>query len=55
MKIYSWIPGSTYAVFYLFGPDKLGGRGDIITKVEAEVKRTGRPFEDVAMEVRSHN
>ncbi|KAL1942706.1 hypothetical protein VTO73DRAFT_4946 [Trametes versicolor] len=51
VKIYSWIPGSTYAVFYLFGPDKLGGRGDIITKVEAEVKRSGRPFEEVAGEL----
>lgn len=40
-------------MFHLFGPENLGGRGDIVAKVEAEVKRTGRRFEDVAAEVRT--
>ncbi|KAI0827302.1 UDP-Glycosyltransferase/glycogen phosphorylase [Trametes gibbosa] len=51
IKIYSWLPGSTYVLFYLFGPEKLGGRGSLSHKIEAEVKRTGRPFEDVAVEM----
>ncbi|EIW63128.1 UDP-Glycosyltransferase/glycogen phosphorylase [Trametes versicolor FP-101664 SS1] len=51
IKIYSWVPGATSALFHLFGPENLGGRGDIVAKVEAEVKRTGRRFEDVAAEL----
>ncbi|OJT12307.1 UDP-glycosyltransferase 73E1 [Trametes pubescens] len=51
VKIYSWIAGSTYALFYVFGPEKLGGRGDINVKVLAEIERTGRPFDEVANEI----
>lgn len=38
-------------MFYSFGPENLGGRGNIAAKVEAEVKRTGRSFEEVVVEV----
>lgn len=53
IKVYSWVPGATSAMFHLFGPENLGGRGDIVSKVEAEIKRTGRQFEEVAAEVRN--
>ncbi|KAH9851061.1 UDP-Glycosyltransferase/glycogen phosphorylase [Lenzites betulinus] len=50
IKIFSWMPGSTYAAFYLFGPKKLGGRGSQLADIEAEAQRTGRPIPDVAVE-----
>lgn len=53
MKIYSWVAGSTYSLFYVFGPEKLGGRGDLNTKILAEVERTGHPYNEVAQEVRT--
>lgn len=53
VKIYSWIAGSTYALFYVFGPESLGGRGDINKKIIAEVERSGRPYNEVAEEVRT--
>lgn len=52
-KIFSWMSGGTNAMFYLFGPENLGGRGNIAAKVDAEVKRTGRPFAEVVVEVRT--
>lgn len=52
-KIFSWVSGGTNAMFYLFGPENLGGRGNIAATVEAEVKRTGRSFEEVVAEVRT--
>ncbi|KAI0333570.1 UDP-Glycosyltransferase/glycogen phosphorylase [Cubamyces sp. BRFM 1775] len=51
VKVYSWHPGSTFAAFYLFGPEKLGGKGDVGTKAEIEAKRTGRPYEEVVKEL----
>lgn len=54
VKIYSWVAGSTYSLFYVFGPESLGGRGDLNTKVLAEVERTGRSYNEVAEEARAH-
>ncbi|KAI0664707.1 UDP-Glycosyltransferase/glycogen phosphorylase [Cubamyces menziesii] len=51
VKIYSWHPGSTFATFYLFGPEKFGGKGDVATKAEIEAKRSGRPYEEVVKEM----
>ncbi|KAI0644654.1 UDP-Glycosyltransferase/glycogen phosphorylase [Trametes meyenii] len=51
VRVFAWMPGSTYNIFYLFGPEKLGGRGAIRIKVEQEAERTGRPFEEVVWEV----
>ncbi|KAH9901483.1 UDP-Glycosyltransferase/glycogen phosphorylase [Cubamyces lactineus] len=50
VKVYSWYPGSTLAIFYLFGPEKLGGKGNISAKAEIEAKRTGRPYEEIVRE-----
>ncbi|KAI0353321.1 UDP-Glycosyltransferase/glycogen phosphorylase [Trametes cingulata] len=49
VKIYSWVSGATSALFYLFGPEKLGGRGNIRLKIEEEVKRTGKSPTEVAV------
>ena len=52
VKIYSWVPGMMLAILYLFGPEKYGGMGNIHVKVEEESRRTGRTYDEVAMEVR---
>ncbi|KAI0631466.1 UDP-Glycosyltransferase/glycogen phosphorylase [Trametes polyzona] len=51
VKIYTWMCGSTYAMFHLFGPEKLGGHGRVLPKIEAEVKRTGRSFAEVCIDL----
>ncbi|KAI0769592.1 UDP-Glycosyltransferase/glycogen phosphorylase [Trametes elegans] len=50
IKIYSWMGGSTYALFYLFGPEKLGGPGHVRIKIEEEAQRSGRSFKEVALD-----
>ena len=51
VKVYSWMSAMTYAGITIFGPEKLGGKGNLRVKIEEEVGRTGRPFGDVAVEV----
>ena len=51
VKLYSWNTGMTYAGLMTFGPENLGGLGDVHAMVEAEVQRTGRPYQDIAMDV----
>ncbi|KAI0371040.1 UDP-Glycosyltransferase/glycogen phosphorylase [Pilatotrama ljubarskyi] len=51
VKIYSWMSGAAMGIFYLFGPEQLGGRGNIRLKAEEEAKRTGRSFEEIAIEM----
>ncbi len=50
MKIYTWYTFTAYSGFYLFGPESLGGRGNLFPKVEEETK-TGKPFNVAATEV----
>lgn len=52
VKIYTWYPSAALSGFYLFGPESLGGRGNLLEKAKAEVARTGKPFDVVAPEVR---
>ncbi|RPD78353.1 UDP-Glycosyltransferase/glycogen phosphorylase [Lentinus tigrinus ALCF2SS1-7] len=51
VKVYAWLPGLTYAIFHLFGPEKLGGKGNIRVKAEDMAHQTGRPFEEVVQEL----
>ena len=51
VKVYTWHPGLTYAMFYLFGPESLGGKGNVRIKAEEIARHTGKPFEEVAREV----
>ena len=51
MKVFSWHPGLTYALFYLFGPENFGGKENIHPLVENEARRTGRPYKEVGFEV----
>ncbi|KAM5530977.1 hypothetical protein V8D89_015359 [Ganoderma adspersum] len=51
VKIYTWYPSAALSGFYLFGPESLGGRGNLLVKAEAEVAKTGKPFDVVAPEL----
>ncbi|KAM5530920.1 hypothetical protein V8D89_015410 [Ganoderma adspersum] len=51
VKVFSWFCGLTYAMFYLFGPEHLGGKGNVRLLIDEEVRRTGRPFKEVAREL----
>nr|VWP02307.1 Trihydroxynaphthalene reductase (EC (T3HN reductase) [Ganoderma boninense] len=51
VKVFSWHPGLTYAIFYLFGPEHLGGRGNLLPLIEEKVRQTGRSFAQVAREM----
>ncbi|KAI0745368.1 UDP-Glycosyltransferase/glycogen phosphorylase [Earliella scabrosa] len=53
VKVYNWVPGSTYALFHLFGPEHLGGKGNIRIKAEEKALATGRPYNEVALEMAS--
>ncbi|OJT14532.1 UDP-glycosyltransferase 76E2, partial [Trametes pubescens] len=50
VKIYTWYTFTAYSGFYLFGPESLGGRGNLFPKVEEETK-TGKPFNVAATEI----
>ena len=41
----------TYTGIHMFGPEKLGGKDNIRVKAEEESRRSGRPYEEVALEV----
>ena len=41
------------AMFHMFGPESLGGRGNVRITAEEEAKRSGRSFNEVALEVSS--
>lgn len=51
VKIYTWYPGAALSGFYLFGPESLGGRGNLLLNAKAEATRSGKPFDTVATEV----
>ena len=51
-KIYIWEPGSTSPLFHLFGPETLGGKGNLRLKIEEMVRATGRTYAEAAIEVR---
>ncbi|KAI0644664.1 UDP-Glycosyltransferase/glycogen phosphorylase [Trametes meyenii] len=53
VKVYAWMGGSTYGIFYLFGPENMGGRGNLHVKAEQEAQKTGRPYDDIVWELAS--
>ncbi|KAJ8469425.1 hypothetical protein ONZ51_g8997 [Trametes cubensis] len=50
VKIYTWFSGSAYNLMYLFGPENLGGLGNLLPKIEEDVAKTGKPFDIVSVE-----
>ena len=51
VKVYAWESGMAAAMFHMFGPESLGGRGNVRITAEEEAKRSGRSFNEVALEV----
>ena len=51
VKMYSWWSGMTSGILYLFGPESVGGKGNIHRKAEEEACLSGRPYKDIAIEV----
>ncbi|KAI0823685.1 UDP-Glycosyltransferase/glycogen phosphorylase [Trametes gibbosa] len=51
VKIHTWYPSAAYSGFYLFGPESLGGRGDLLPKAAEEAAATGKPFDVAAAEI----
>ena len=53
VKIFGWQPSAVHFMCHFFGPESVGGKGNVRLIVEEEVKKTGKPLPHVAMEVRS--
>ena len=51
VKIYSWSSAQLAALYYLFGPEHLGGRGNMRLKIEEEAARSGKPLPEVTLQV----
>ena len=51
VKIYALLPGMMSTVLQLFGPEKLGGKGNIRVKAQREAESSGSPYEEVVEKV----
>ncbi|KAM5530922.1 hypothetical protein V8D89_015412 [Ganoderma adspersum] len=51
VKVYAWESGMAAAMFHMFGPESIGGRGNVRITAEEEAKRSGRSFNEVALEI----
>ncbi|KAI0633610.1 UDP-Glycosyltransferase/glycogen phosphorylase [Trametes polyzona] len=51
VKVYMWHPALTYEMFWFWGPEKIGGRGNFRLKAEEEARRSGRPYIEVLKEI----
>ena len=54
VKIFSWEPGLAYAIFYLFGPESLGGKGNLRLKAEEKARASGKTYKEAVLEVWHH-
>ncbi|OCH84632.1 UDP-Glycosyltransferase/glycogen phosphorylase [Obba rivulosa] len=50
-KIYTWYSGSASSILHPWGPEDMGGKGDSVAMVEAEMSRTGKPLAQVIDEM----
>ncbi|CDO72757.1 hypothetical protein BN946_scf184994.g10 [Trametes cinnabarina] len=51
VHIFAWFSGMTTAAFMVIAPEKYGGPGNVREKAEAQVKKTGIPFEDAVHDI----
>ncbi len=52
IKIHVWHPALTYEIFWFWGPEKVGGQGNLRLKAEEEARLTGQAYTDVVKKVR---
>ena len=53
VKVYAWESGMAAGFLRMFGPENMGGLGNVRIRAEEEAKRSGRPYKEVATEVGS--
>lgn len=53
-KVYAWFSGAACFVIWPFGPEHRGGKPDVVSKIYAVAKETGRDVAEVAAEVCVH-
>ncbi|KAI0726412.1 hypothetical protein C8Q72DRAFT_532361 [Fomitopsis betulina] len=51
VKVYVWFAGAPSAIFRMYGPERIGGIGDLPSKAEHLSKRTGMSIERAAGEI----
>ena len=51
MPIISCIASGAGSIIRLFGPESLGGRGDLCAKIDAEIARTGLSDDEIGPKV----
>ena len=51
VPIVASIAAGAGAVIRIFGPVSMGGRGDIVARLDEEVTRTGLPMEEIGLKV----
>ena len=51
MPIISFVAAGSGAIIRLFGPEYLGGKGDVGAKIDAEVARTGLSDDEIGPKV----
>ncbi|KAG6809307.1 hypothetical protein H0H92_000751 [Tricholoma furcatifolium] len=51
MSLVTWIPGGVGTVLRFWGPEAMGGIGDLTEKIQAEASRSGRSAFEVAEEL----
>ena len=51
VKVFAWSPGMSATTLYIGGPEKQGGRGNLLEKIQAEMHKTGKSYMEVAKEV----
>ncbi|KAH9940519.1 UDP-Glycosyltransferase/glycogen phosphorylase [Epithele typhae] len=51
VKIFAWVPAMQSPWFHFHGPRTRGGLGNVRAQVEDEVRRTGRTYEEIALEI----
>ena len=51
VKVYVWFAGAPSAIFRMYGPERIGGIGDLPGKAEHLARRTGMSIERAAGEV----
>ena len=51
VKIYALLPGMMSHILQVFGPERLGGKGNMRVKAQEEADRSGRPYEEVVEKV----
>ena len=52
MPVIAFVAAGAGALIRLFGPESMGGSGDIRSKIDAEVARTGGSADEIGPKVR---